>query len=179
MVPATPLLGKGAERPGAITGEKLDKAHADLKKAAQGFESYFIHQMLAEMRKSIPKDETFGDSDHQQEIFQDMSDQAVADSAAKTGSFGIANQLYQELSKSLPPNNPDGVADQQTPSPIHGASSAQTGPTASSASLVAKTPLPVSGGVPRNEAGWVPAATVTASVAAATYAAKDLKTTNR
>jgi len=85
---------------------KLDKAHADLKKAAQGFESYFVDQMLKEMRKSIPKDDFLGDSDHQQEIFQDMSDQAVADNAAKTGSFGIANSLYQELSKSLPPNNP-------------------------------------------------------------------------
>jgi len=85
---------------------KLDKAHADLKKAAQGFESYFVDQMLKEMRKSIPKDDFLGDSDHQQEIFQDMSDQAVADNAAKTGSFGIANSLYRELSKSLPPNNP-------------------------------------------------------------------------
>jgi Rod binding domain-containing protein len=91
---------------GPSTGEKLDKTHADLKKAAQGFESYFVDQMLKEMRKSIPKDELLGDSDHQQEIFQDMSDQAVADSVSKSGSFGIGDMLYKELSKSLPPNNP-------------------------------------------------------------------------
>jgi len=98
-------------------GEKLDKAHAGLKKAAQGFESYFVDQMLKEMRKSIPKDDFLGDSDHQQEIFQDMSDQAVADNAAKTGSFGIANALYKELSKSLPPNNPQADSSTLTITP--------------------------------------------------------------
>ena len=107
----SPIVGgRGA----APSGEKLDKAHADLKKAAQGFESYFINEMFKEMRKSIPKDDLTGDSDHQKEIFQDMSDQAVADSAAKTGSFGIAKMLYQELSKALPPNNP--APDTSTPS---------------------------------------------------------------
>jgi peptidoglycan hydrolase FlgJ len=88
----------------------LDKQHASLKKATQLFESYFFDEMLKEMRKTIPEDTLLGDSDHQQEIFQDMSDQAVADNVSKSGSFGLAAMMYKELSRSLPPNQP-GAAE--------------------------------------------------------------------
>jgi flagellar protein FlgJ len=98
----------------ATAPEKLDKVHSDLKKATQQFESYFVDQMLKEMRKGIPKDDLFGDSDNQQAIFQDMSDQAVADSVSKRGNFGIANMLYKELSKTLPTNNPPQDASANT-----------------------------------------------------------------
>lgn len=91
-------------------GGQLDKTHAGLMKAAQGFESYFVDEMLKEMRKTVPKDELFGDGADEEDIFQDMSDQAVADSMAKTGSFGIANMLYSQLSKGLPPNDPDAAS---------------------------------------------------------------------
>lgn len=84
----------------------LDKKHADLKKATGQFESFFLHQMLQEMRKSIPKDTLVADDGHQQEIFQDMMDQTLADSASKRGDFGLGKMMYDQLSKSLdtPPN---------------------------------------------------------------------------
>lgn len=84
----------------------LDKAHAELKKATQGFESFFLHQLLQEMRKTIPKDSLLGDDAHQQEIFQDMMDQTLADTTAQRGDFGIGRVLYDQLSKSLPTTPP-------------------------------------------------------------------------
>lgn len=99
----TPTIGGSAA--------KLDKAHSDLMKASQQFESYFINEMLKEMRKTVPTDDDImGGSNNDQQIFTDMADQAVADSVSKQGSFGIAKMLYSQLSKSLPPNNPADAA---------------------------------------------------------------------
>jgi Rod binding domain-containing protein len=105
----------------------LDKKHEALKKATQQFESYFVDEMLKEMRKTIPEDTLLGDSDHQQEIFQDMSDQAVADSVSKTGSFGLAAMMYKELAPSLPPNGTvtNGTANGAPVAPI--SQTSQTG----------------------------------------------------
>ncbi len=105
-----PLQSSTASAPVSKKDEPLDKAHADLKKASQGFEAYFVDQLFKEMRKSIPKDDLLGDSDHQQETFQDMMDQKVADQVAQKGSFGISDMLYRELSLGLPPNNPEPTA---------------------------------------------------------------------
>lgn len=82
-------------------GGGLDKKRAELKKATSQFESFFLHQMLQEMRKSIPKDTLIGDDGHQQEIFQDMMDQTLADSASKRGDFGLGKMMYDQLSKTL------------------------------------------------------------------------------
>jgi Rod binding domain-containing protein len=79
----------------------LDKPHQQLKVATQQFESYFLHQMLQEMRKSVPKDEELQDSGDQQKIFQDMLDQTLSDSMAKRGDLGIGKMLYDQMKNSL------------------------------------------------------------------------------
>ena len=78
-----------------------DKPHAALQKAAQGFESYFLHQLLQEMRKSVPKDEELPDEGNQQQIFQDMLDQNLSDTVSKRGDFGIGRMLYDQLKGSV------------------------------------------------------------------------------
>jgi flagellar protein FlgJ len=78
-----------------------------LKKACQGFESYFVDQMMKEMRKTIPKTDVFGDDSSQEEMFRDMSDQALADKVSKSGSFGIADMMYRQLSKNIPDDSQD------------------------------------------------------------------------
>lgn len=82
-------------------GGGLDKKHEDLQKATMQFESFFLHQLLQEMRKTIPKDSLVGDDGHQKEIFQDMMDQTLADSVSKRGDFGLGKMLYSQLSRSL------------------------------------------------------------------------------
>ena len=87
--------------PAAPTNAPLDKKHQELKKATGQFESFFLHQLLQEMRKTVPKDTLVGDDGHPQEIFQDMMDQTLADSASKRGDFGLGKMLYDQLSHSL------------------------------------------------------------------------------
>jgi soluble lytic murein transglycosylase-like protein len=69
---------------------------ADAKKwkAAQDFEAIFIHQMLKSMRNTVPKDEEMSSG---RRIFTEMLDEQIANTASRTGSFGLANIIYKEL----------------------------------------------------------------------------------
>lgn len=84
----------------------LDKPHAALKKATEQFESYFLHQMLQEMRKTVPQDPLLKDDGDQQKIFQDMLDQKLSDSISQRGDFGLGKMLYDQLKGSLAPAAP-------------------------------------------------------------------------
>ena len=78
-----------------------DKKHTDLKKATQQFEGYFLHELLKEMRKTVPEDKLLGDDGHGQEIFRDMMDQTMSESMSKRGDFGIAKMMYDQLAPAL------------------------------------------------------------------------------
>lgn len=98
IIPATPSVAP------------LDKQHVQLKAATQQFESYFLHQLLKEMRKTVPKDPNLQDDGDQKQIFQDMMDQTLADSMSKRGDFGLAKMLYDQLKNSIgPPEAPAKV----------------------------------------------------------------------
>ena len=79
----------------------LDKAHQDLKKATQQFEGYFLHELLKEMRKTVPKDSLIKDDGNGQDIFQDMMDQTLSDSMSSRGDLGMAKMMYDQLAPSL------------------------------------------------------------------------------
>lgn len=82
-------------------GGGLDKKHLDLKKATQQFEGYFLHELLKEMRKTVPDDKLLGDEGHGQEIFRDMMDQTLSDSMSSRGDLGMAKMMYDQLAPSL------------------------------------------------------------------------------
>jgi len=63
-------------------------------KAAQDFEAMFIHQMLKSMRNTVPKDEEMSSA---RRIFTEMLDEQIANSAGRTGHFGLAQIIYKEL----------------------------------------------------------------------------------
>jgi len=75
---------------------KKDQKSA-LNETAQQFEALFIQMMLAQMRKSIPKDGMF-DSQAVQ-TYQDMSDKQVALDMSKRGDFGIADMIKAQFEK--------------------------------------------------------------------------------
>lgn len=75
--------------------DKEDKA---LREAVQGFESYFIHQILKQARASIPSGGLLPDS-NDKEIYEDMLDQARAEQMTKVGGFGLTEALMKQLSK--------------------------------------------------------------------------------
>ena len=82
----------------------LDKKHLELKKATQQFEGYFLHELLKEMRKTVPDDKLLGDKGHGQETFRDMMDQTLTDSMSSRGDVGIAKMMYDQLAMSLGDN---------------------------------------------------------------------------
>lgn len=79
----------------------LDKAHLDLKKATQQFESYFLNELLKEMRKTVPQDKLLGDDGNGKQIFQDMMDQKLSDNMSSRGDLGMAKMMYDQLAPSL------------------------------------------------------------------------------
>ena len=87
--------------PAAASEGGLDKKHAELKKATQQFESYFLHELLKEMRKTVPKDTLIKDDGDGQQIFKDMMDQTLADSMSQRGDLGMAAMLYTQLAPTL------------------------------------------------------------------------------
>jgi flagellar protein FlgJ len=87
--------------PAAGTEGTLDKKHGDLKKATQQFEGYFLHELLKEMRKTVPEDKLLGDDGHGQEIFRDMMDQTLSETLSQRGDFGLARMMYDQLAPTL------------------------------------------------------------------------------
>ena len=66
-----------------------------LNEPAQQFEALFIQMMLAEMRKSIPKEGLF--DSQAVRTYQDMADKQVSLDMAKRGDFGIANVIKAQF----------------------------------------------------------------------------------
>lgn len=74
-----------------------------LQQAAVKFESFFVAQMMQQMRKATAAladaDSPLNVEAHQAPLA--MADHAVADSLASTGAFGIANVLVRQMAAPL------------------------------------------------------------------------------
>lgn len=67
-----------------------------LKDACKGFESMFIQMMWKEMRKTVPENSLFGESDGEK-IFRDMLDTEMSDRMSEAGGLGLADVMYKQL----------------------------------------------------------------------------------
>lgn len=87
--PAPPVtaLPKGAQE------EKL-------RAAAKQFEGVFVQMMLAEMRKSVPKNDYFGSS-RGEEVFEELLDQRYAEAVTNRSNLGIADAITRKLKRTL------------------------------------------------------------------------------
>jgi flagellar protein FlgJ len=74
----------------------IDKK-AELKNACLQFESLFVGYLLKAMKNSIPKS-GFLDQGFAFQMAQSMYDEALSEQLAKTGAFGVAERLYDQLS---------------------------------------------------------------------------------
>jgi peptidoglycan hydrolase FlgJ len=68
-----------------------------LRKAAQGFEAYFLREVIGSMRKAKLGDDVFGSS--ATDNFRQMADAQVADTMAGLNQFGIATLLEAEFAR--------------------------------------------------------------------------------
>lgn len=77
---------------------------ARLKKACKEFEGQFFALMLHEMRKTVPADPLLKDDAGQNDIFQTMSDDNMAqEMARKAGSNDLAALLFNQLGHTAAP----------------------------------------------------------------------------
>ena len=86
---------------GGLNGRKLDpEAKAKkLREACEGFESIFIQKMWQEMRNAVPKTGLL--SGREEKFWQDMYDQELSKSMTKAGGIGLADMMYEQLSRNL------------------------------------------------------------------------------
>jgi flagellar protein FlgJ len=72
------------------------RSDAELRKAAQEFEAYFVQQLLSQMRKAIPS----GGLLHSrgEDMFRDLMDEQLGKDIAQGHGFGLSDSLYRQLS---------------------------------------------------------------------------------
>ncbi|MBU0729637.1 MAG: rod-binding protein [Proteobacteria bacterium] len=73
-----------------------------LRKACADFEAIILKQMLATMRKSIPKSGLV-DTSYAQEMYQSLHDDGLAEKMAHTKGMGFGEILFQQLTGKIKP----------------------------------------------------------------------------
>ena len=80
----------------ATPRQKSDLAR--LKRQAVEYESLFMKEVVSAMRKSVPQ-EAVTSGGNSEEIFKSMMDDQMAANMAGQGNSGIAQSIYNKLSK--------------------------------------------------------------------------------
>lgn len=70
----------------------------ELKQACKEFEGIMLNMMYKSMKSTIIKSDLV-EEDAGRDIFQSMLDDKLVDTAAQTGSLGLADALYKQLSR--------------------------------------------------------------------------------
>jgi Rod binding domain-containing protein len=73
------------------------QALAKLHDAATQFEGVFLEILMNAMQDTVPQQTIFGQEDSSEQTWQGMLNQERAEAIAKSGSFGLAQQLEQQL----------------------------------------------------------------------------------
>jgi flagellar protein FlgJ len=84
-----------AQKLQAAVDNKDDKA---LMSACREFEAVMLNMMYKSMKATIIKSDLV-EEDPGTEIFESMQDEQLMEIASKSGSFGLAEALYKQLSK--------------------------------------------------------------------------------
>jgi flagellar protein FlgJ len=92
-----------------LRGSAANDPSANLKQAAQQFETYFLQHIMKTMRESIEKSDLFDNS--ASDTFQDMLDKEFATRMAERGSLGLADMLEKQLAPTLPESTQEHLAN--------------------------------------------------------------------
>ena len=91
---AAPVQGAAANQANPhVQAKTIDKTSVLYEKALE-LESFFVKQMLSEMRKTIMK---ANESDFAQSMYEDMLFDEYATAMTKNAGFGLADQIYLSL----------------------------------------------------------------------------------
>ena len=72
---------------------------AQIRKAAEAFEAYFIQIMFREMRRATFDEKGLFPRSNAERIFTDMLDEEIANSAASGRGIGLADMIYRQMTK--------------------------------------------------------------------------------
>ena len=107
-----------------------------LRDACEGFESIFIQKMWEQMRATIPEGNFL--KGREEKFWQSMYDQELAKTMAGAGGIGLADMMYEQLSRSLSSASkhtadaagarPSGFSAEITPAPLMSPPSTQAAP---------------------------------------------------
>ena len=88
-----------------------------LRKACQEFESLFTEQLLAVMRKSVPKCDLLGDR-KEEDLYMSLFDQELAVQLSQERGVGLADMLFEQLKAGLHEDSEEkGSSQPQTKQP--------------------------------------------------------------
>lgn len=73
-----------------------------LKESCNDFEAIMVNFLLREMKKTVNKGGFFGEDKFASESFDQMLDTHISKSIAGTGSFGIAQGMFEQLNSARP-----------------------------------------------------------------------------
>ncbi|MCL2578140.1 MAG: rod-binding protein [Defluviitaleaceae bacterium] len=74
---------------------------AQIREAAEMFESYFLNMMFKNMRSVNFDEDGFIPRGNAERIFTEMLDEIIADKATEQGGFGLADMLYMQMTQHL------------------------------------------------------------------------------
>ncbi len=78
-----------------LKGEAAHDPGKAIRKTAEQFESYFLQQMMKEMRATIEKSDMV--DSNAMDTYQDMMDKEVAQQMVRRGGIGLANMMEKQL----------------------------------------------------------------------------------
>lgn len=80
-----------------IKNKKMEFEDNKTEEGLQQFESYFINMMFKEMRKSVPKFDSYLTGGREEKMFQEMMDEKMSEEMAKNGGLGFTAMLKEDL----------------------------------------------------------------------------------
>lgn len=93
--------GSDAASAPVVRRSSIDR-QSKLYQAAQDFEAIFVKQMLNSMRKTVDKSGLV-DGGMAEEIFEDMLYDEYAKKMTRVAGFGLADQIYLQLTREAAP----------------------------------------------------------------------------
>lgn len=81
--------------------KKLTKNEKSLKEATEEFESIFIKMLLDAQDKTVDRENSMFYGGNSEEIFRGMLNGERSKQISKTGEFGLAKLMYDQLSQNI------------------------------------------------------------------------------
>ncbi|MCC6221196.1 MAG: rod-binding protein [Deltaproteobacteria bacterium] len=82
-----------------VLANQASSKEAEVEKAASDFEALLLHQMFKVMWETVETTGLFGENSNEGQIYRDMLNQAIAESASQGKGIGVKDMLRKELTK--------------------------------------------------------------------------------